>query len=224
MKNNGNDQTKFFALHHRSASNFYTRFARKKFRSYPSAKRGGLRRVSKFCLVTSVNPRCFKGSSLIETLIYAAILGMVAVFTTNSLLVIMKSHSSVKLSRDLNFSASTAMERMTNEIRMANSIDDAGSVFATSPGKLKLNTTDISGAPTTVEFFLSGAGVFIKEGLGSSESLTSSTTEITSLIFNNTTASTTSKAVKIGLVVKAKAGTIERLEKFYNTTILRGSY
>ncbi|MEK7142528.1 MAG: hypothetical protein AAB818_03010, partial [Patescibacteria group bacterium] len=59
------------------------------------------------------------GSSLIETLIYAAILGMVAVFTTNSLLVIMKSHSSVKLSRDLNFSASTAMERMTNEIRMA---------------------------------------------------------------------------------------------------------
>ena len=164
------------------------------------------------------------GSSLLETLIYAAILGMVAVFTTNSLLVIMKSHSSVKLSRDLNFSASTAMERMTNEIRMANSIDDAGSVFATSPGKLKLNTTDISGAPTTVEFFLSGAGVFVKEGLGSSESLTSSTTEITSLIFNNITASTTSKAVKIGLVVKAKAGTIERLEKFYNTTILRGSY
>ncbi|MEK7142131.1 MAG: hypothetical protein AAB818_00935, partial [Patescibacteria group bacterium] len=123
-----------------------------------------------------------------------------------------------------NFSASTAMERMTNEIRMANSVDDAGSVFATNPGKLKLNTADIFGAPTTLEFFLSGAGVFVKEGLGSSESLTSSTTEITSLIFNEITASTTSKAVKIDLVVKVKAGTIEKLEKFYNTAILRGSY
>ena len=164
------------------------------------------------------------GSSLIETLIYAAILGMVAVFTTNSLLVIMKSYSSVKLSRDLNFSASTAMERMTNEIRMANSVDDAGSFFGVSSGKLKLNTTDALGAPNTIEFFLSGTGVFVKEGLGFSESLTSSTTEVTSLIFNEITASTTSKAVKIGLVVKAKAGIIERLEKFYNTTILRGSY
>ena len=110
MNKNGSDQTKFFALH-------------------PSAKRGGLRRVSKFCLVTSVKPRCFKGSSLLETLIYSAILGMVAVFATGSILAMMRSYSSVKLSRDLNFSASVAMERMTNEIRLANGIDDAWKRF-----------------------------------------------------------------------------------------------
>ena len=66
------------------------------------------------------------------------------------------------------------MERMTNEIRMANSVDDAGSFFCVSSGKLKLNTTDALGAPNTIEFFLSGTGVFVKEGLGFSESLTSS--------------------------------------------------
>ena len=205
MKNNGSDQTKFFAL-------------------YPSAKRGGLRRVSKFCLVTSVKPRCFNGSSLLETLIYAAILGMVAVFATGSILAMMRSYSSVKMSRDLNFSASVAMERMTNEIRLANGIDDAGSVFTASPGKLKLNTTDDSGAPATIEFFLSGTGVFAKENSGAPEALTASATEITNLVFNKITSSTVSKAVKISLTAKAKGGRMEKTENFYNTAILRGSY
>ena len=69
-----------------------------------------------------------------ETLIYAAILGSVAVFATGSILAMMRSYSSVKMSRDLNFSSSVAMERMANEIRLANGIDDAGSIFAASPG------------------------------------------------------------------------------------------
>ena len=165
-----------------------------------------------------------KGSSLLETLIYAAILGLVAVFATGSILAMMKSYASVKLSRDLNFSASVATERMTNEIRLANGIDDAGSVFAASPGKLKLNTTDSLGAPATIEFFLSGTGIFVKEGAGASEALTASTTEITSLVFNKITSSTISKAVKISLTAKSKGGRMEKTEKFYNTTILRGSY
>ena len=164
------------------------------------------------------------GSSLLETLIYAAILGLVAVLTTSSILAMMKSYVSVKMSRDLNFSASVAMERMANEIRLANNIDDAGSIFSASPGKLKLNTEDGSGFATTIEFFLSGTGIFVKEGPGTSEALTASSTEITSLIFNKITSSTVSKAVKISLTAKAKGGRMEKTEKFYNTAILRGSY
>ena len=164
------------------------------------------------------------GSSLLETLIYAAILGLVAVLTTSSILAMMKSYVSVKMSRDLNFSASVAMERMANEIRLAGDIDDVGSIFAVSPGKLKLDTTDSSDSPVTIEFFLSGAGIFVQEGVGTPEALTASTTEITSLIFNKITASNTSKAVKINLTAKVKGGRMEKTEKFYNTAILRGSY
>ena len=159
-----------------------------------------------------------------ETLIYSAILGMVAVFATGSILAMMKSYSSVKLSRDLNFSSSVAMERMTNEIRLANNIDDAGSSFATSSGKLKLNTTDVSGVPATIEFFLSGSGIFVKEGADAPEALTASSTEITSLFFNKITSSAVSKAVKISLTAKAKGSRMEKTENFYNTAILRGSY
>lgn len=159
------------------------------------------------------------GSSLLETLIYAAILGLVVVFTTNSILAMMKSYSSVKLSRDINFSVSVAMERLANEIRLANDIDDAGSVFTANPGKLKLDMTG-----STIEFFLSGTGLFVKEGADAPEALTANTTEIISLVFNKITSSTVSKAVKISLTAKAKGGRMEKTEKFYNTVILRGSY
>lgn len=164
------------------------------------------------------------GSSLLETLIYAAILGLVSVFATGSILAMMKSYASVKMSRDLNSSASTAMERMANEIRLANSIDDAGSVFGASHGKLKLNTTDDLGVIVAIEFFLSGTGVFVKEGAGVPEALTASSTEIISLVFNKITSSTISKAVKIDLTARAKGSRMEKTEKFYNTAILRGSY
>ena len=166
-----------------------------------------------------------------ETLIYAAILGSVAVFATGSILAMMRSYSSVKMSRDLNFSSSVAMERMANEIRLANGIDDAGSIFAASPGKLKLNTTDSLGASATIEFFLSGlpageagTGIFVKEGTGAPEALTAISTEITSLVFNKITSSAVSKAVKISLTAKAKGSRTEKTENFYNTVILRGSY
>jgi hypothetical protein len=188
----------------------------------PESARVGLRRFSKFDFRSFTN----NGSSLLETLIYAAILGLVAVFTTGSILAMMRSYTSVKMSRDLNLSASVAMERMTNEIRLANGIDDSGSVFGASHGKLKLYTIDSSGAPATIEFSLplNGTGVFAKESGGVSEALTSSTTEVTNLVFNEITSSTISKAVKISLTVKAKNGRMEKTENFYNTAILRGSY
>lgn len=203
---------------------FHKKHQKPNFGKSPSptlADSGGRPRLRFSKFVSDVSSH---GSSLLETLIYAAILGMVAVFATGSILAMMKSYASVKMSRDLNFSASVAMERMANEIRLASGIDDAGSAFATTFGKLKLYTTDGAGASVTIEFFLSGAGIFVKEGAGASEALTASSTEITSLIFNKITSSTVSKAVKISLTAKAKGSRIEKTENFYNTAILRGSY
>lgn len=170
------------------------------------------------------NSLAFRGSSLLETLIYAAILGLVAVLTTGSILAMMKSYSSIKLSRDMNLSASVAMNRISNEIRLSNNLDDAGSLYATSSGKLKLNTVDDSGLPITLEFFLADSSVYLKEGSGSAEALTSSSTEATALVFNKIFAASTSVAVKIKLTTKIKNGTMEKTENFYDTAILRGSY
>jgi len=165
-----------------------------------------------------------KGESLIETLIYASILTIMAIAVTQSLLMMMKSYGNIKLHRSMNISVSDAMERITREIRLADSVDIAGSALGTSPGKIKVNTVDDLGSATTKEFFLSGTGVYAKEGASTPEALTSSSTEITSLIFRRITAGEVSESVKINLTARVKVGNLEKTENFYNTAIMRGSY
>lgn len=161
---------------------------------------------------------------MLETLIYATILTIVAILVTNSILAMARAYGNIKLARTINFSAAPSMERMTREIRTANSIDDAGSILGVSPGKLKLNTLDNLGASTTVEFSMVGSAVYIKEGISSAETLTASSTSVIGMVFNKIAASSTSKAIKIKLTVKAVNGNMEKTENFYNTAILRGSY
>lgn len=165
-----------------------------------------------------------KGTTLIEAVIYSAILAIVVIAVTDSLLVMMRSYASVKISRSINMAAQVALERMAREIRNADSVDDAGSIFATSTGKIKLNTEDADGAPATVEFSVSSSTVFVKEGASAPEPLTGSSVEIGDLIFNKISASSTSSGVKIKMGVTAKKKDIVRTENFYDTIILRGSY
>ena len=165
-----------------------------------------------------------KGSTLIEAIIYAAILALVAVMATDSLLIMMKSYASIKITRAINLSAQTGMERMAREIRNANSVDDANSIFAVSPGRLRLNTVDLSGASTTIEFTVGSSTVFIKEGAAVAEALTPSSVQINNLTFNKITASNTSVAIKIKMGVTGVKKDITKLDNFYDTVILRGSY
>ena len=158
-----------------------------------------------------------------EMIIYAAIFSAVSLLVVQSLLIITRSFGMIGLTRDINISASTAMERIVREIRFANGIDVANSTFDASPGRLKLNTVDALGAPTTIEFFVNDAVLMIKEGTSAAMPLTSSSTEITTLIFNNITNSSISKAVKITFDIFKSKGSLQKSEKFYNTVILRGS-
>ena len=109
MKRNGSDQAKFFALH-------------------PSAKPVGSDASQNFAWSLPLMLIAFGNFNLCGDF------GIGCGFATGSILAMMKSYSSVKMSRDLNFSASVAIERMANEIRLVSDIDDAGSIFSASPG------------------------------------------------------------------------------------------
>jgi hypothetical protein len=117
------------------------------------------------------------------------------------------------------------MERMVNEIRYATSTNISNSTFGASPGKLVLNTNNRStGVPTTLEFSLSGSKLRVKEGASAYEDLTSSSIEITSLVFRRIVSTTTQEAVKIEMTMKAKNGNFEKISNFYDTIILRKGY
>lgn len=168
--------------------------------------------------------RKFKsGSSLLETLIYAAIFAVVVILVVNSLLAMSKSYGSIRAAQSVNFSASAAMERMVREIRFAESIDDAGSVFGSSPGRLKLNTGEI-GLPAMIQFFADNGAAAVVEEVSTPEYLTSSSTELVFLRFDKISVSTSSQAVRIRMTLRSLGGKIQRTENFYNTATLRGSY
>lgn len=155
------------------------------------------------------------GFSLIEMVIYIAIAAGILTASVNSASSLMKSFNSARITSKINNSAEAAMERMTREIRTAYGINSS-SVFGSSPGRLKLDTYNTSGATTTMDFYLNGGILTVAEGGGAGNPLTLGGVSVSNLVFYQITNATTSKAVKIETMIQGK--------KFYDTAVLRGSY
>jgi Tfp pilus assembly protein FimT len=155
------------------------------------------------------------GFTLIEMLIYISIAAGILVASVNSISSLMKSFNSARVTSKINNSAEAGMERMTREIRTAYSINPA-SVFDSSPGRLKLNTYDSSGATTTIDFYLDNGVLKVIEGTGTGNPLTLNGVSVSNLIFYQIANATTSKAIKVEATINGK--------NFYDTAILRNSY
>lgn len=160
-----------------------------------------------------------KGISLIETLIYMAITTMVLIFVVNMMMFTSKTFNGFKTSRDIKNSATISINRMINEIRKANNVDQTLSLFNNPNGKLAINMAN--GDKTT--FFLD-SGILKIENNGVIEgSLSLADTFISNLVFkmiNNEKG----QAVKIEMNIKDKENGFTKSENFYMTTVLSGSY
>ncbi|KKR53612.1 MAG: hypothetical protein UT90_C0006G0024 [Parcubacteria group bacterium GW2011_GWA1_40_21] len=169
-------------------------------------------------------PKYFqKGFSLAEMIIYAAILSILTIVTINSTFSIVRSFAEFRTARDLNSSAASLLERMTREIRAANGIDLIQSALGANPGRLTLLTKDVSGADTTVEFYVENSKLKIREGGAAMGSLVSSSTAVTSFIVRSLS-NPNSGAIKTELGLTATRGGVSKSGNFYSTILLRGSY
>ena len=171
----------------------------------------------------SYSPRCRRGFTVIETVIYTAVLAIVAGIVVEILVGMTRASARVQLARRINHSAEISLERLTREIRNAQSVNTSNSVFNTHPGRLFLNTLDSSGTPTTMDFTLSSNTLRITEGGSSVSDLTPKRIEVTGLVFRpfNTVVS---QGVKVELELSALQGTATRTEMFYTSAVLRRSY
>ncbi|MDE2217995.1 MAG: hypothetical protein KGJ58_00880 [Patescibacteria group bacterium] len=158
-----------------------------------------------------------------EMIIYAAILAVLTIVTVNATFSSIKSFAEFRVDRDLNSSAASLMERMTREIRAAHSIDLTQSSLGVNPGRLTLLTKDLSGADTTVEFYVENGTLKIKEGGATMGALTSSSTAVTNFIVRSLS-NPKSSAVKSELRLTAARGGISKSGNFYTTIVLRGGY
>jgi len=163
------------------------------------------------------------GFTLVEMIVYAAILGIIAVLSINSMLAMTRAFTDLRVSRDLNSSATALFERLTRDIRGAYDIDVTQSTFGAHPGQLMLNTKDASGADTTIQFYVTGSSVNIREGGVDQGSIMTTGTTVSSFVVRQLT-STNTKAVKVEATISATRGNITKTRNFYTTVVLRGTY
>jgi len=169
-----------------------------------------------------------KGFTLVEMIIYIAFFAMLSVLAINATIMVMKSFYTLRINQSISQSATTALERMSREIRNAYSIDMVNSTFGTNPGRLTLLTKDDLGALTTIEFYTTaGNQINMKVGGVEQGSLMTKTVLATNLVFrsmyNGTATSTNSKAVKIEMTLADNRAGISKTVKYYDTIVLRGS-
>jgi len=161
--------------------------------------------------------------TLIEILAYTFVLTLLITTVAYTLIAVNNSYRTLKSSAGLESVAEETLERMTRDIRSATSIDTVYSSFDTSPGQLTLNTLDDAGDATTVQFFLEGQTLRVKEGGVDVGPLSAVNVRITNLVFRRIT-TPQSQAVKIEVTAESGQDKSRASASFYSTIVLRGSY
>jgi type II secretory pathway pseudopilin PulG len=163
------------------------------------------------------------GFTLIEMVIYSALLAMISILTINAVLAMSRAADSFRGSRNIGLAADSGIERMVRDLRSATLINDAGSTFGANPGVLNMDIVDPdTSASSTVQFYLSGTALVRRLG-GAVQILTASTTEVTSLVFRKLTTAK-SQAIRMEMTLRSGRGVSQKTENFYDTVVLRGSY
>jgi type II secretory pathway pseudopilin PulG len=164
-----------------------------------------------------------KGFSIVEMIVYIAILAFVTLGIINTLLLAGKSWVALESNRILNVSAQSTFEVITREIRNALSIDVAQSTFTSTSSVLMLNTQDLTGNAVAVKFFVQNGAIKIQRGTASAYPLTLSAASSTSFTMYRIT-TPQSEGVKIDMTIQSGIRNVYREQNFSTTVMLRGGY
>ncbi len=163
-----------------------------------------------------------KAFTLIEIIVYIAILGALIVVAVNTILTIHSSLGAIRLTRLYSSTEALAMERTIRVIRDAQSVDVAASTFDVSPGVLSLVGSEDPAVTRLLS--LSGGALQLKDGAAPDQALTPPGVVVTSLIFRHITGGSVSEAVKVEMTLSASSGRATTTQKVYGTAVLRNSY
>ncbi len=163
------------------------------------------------------------GFSLVEILVYVFILSLVLAVVTSSLFSVAKSYRVLRSVASIDTTAQVALDMMAREIRNSIAISDTDSIFNSSPGKISLITTNDTGSPMVMEFYLDSETIFVEEESVLVGPLSASSARVSGLVFRKIITDE-SHAIKIEMTVESGQGESFRTKKFYSTAVLRGTY
>lgn len=161
------------------------------------------------------------GFTLIELVVYVAILGALAAIAANTLIIAGASLAEIRAERALNAATAVAMERAVRLVRGAEAIDEALSTLGSSPGALALLGPETP--PAVSRFAVNSEALLLTVG-NQTATLTPPGVAVTELVFRRMAAGTTSEAVRIELTLAASSGRATSTLRSYATVVLRNSY
>ncbi|MEK7535475.1 MAG: type II secretion system protein [Patescibacteria group bacterium] len=163
-----------------------------------------------------------KGFTLIELVVYTAIVAVIFALVLTGMIGLYRSSRVARLSRTVNISAVTALERISREVRDAGTVMTASSTLNTNPGVLTIETDNASTTGGAYTFSVSSGRVQIADNT-STQFLTSSDVNVSELTFWLAT-STNGEAVRVKIIAAPVASSTLPARTFYSTTVLRESY
>ncbi|MBA3550753.1 prepilin-type N-terminal cleavage/methylation domain-containing protein [Patescibacteria group bacterium] len=155
-----------------------------------------------------------KGVSLIEMLVYVALITVIFLLIVNTVLSFTGSYRQLAANRELEHTAINVFERISRDIRNSASV-------ATSTNSLTLVQTSNS-VSTTTRFYLDGTTVKVDINGTYYGPLSVTRGPVTNLTFTIAT-STGPDAVKIDMTAQGISGTVIRTKTFHTTIIAKES-
>ena len=161
-----------------------------------------------------------KGFSLIEMLIYVTLLSLLMGVIASTMFSITRSYKEASYSRVLESTGLHVMDRLTREIKNADSVDLVSSTFSSNPSRILLNGTDTTGVAYTTEFFVENSVLKIKENGVLSGQITPDGVDVDSFVLRYIDTDT-ADGIKIELRLETGTSTDTNVENFYSTASLR---
>lgn len=133
-----------------------------------------------------IRKKFIKGFSLVEVLVYVAILGMVISITVGFFSDLMQTYSKTNAKSDVTSNISSVMKIISDEIKYANGIYTPTTVLNSNTGQLSLATTfnaPVGHSSTFIDYYLDNGVIYEKREGVSATPLTSNRVFITALKF-----------------------------------------
>ncbi|OGH58928.1 MAG: hypothetical protein A2725_04240 [Candidatus Magasanikbacteria bacterium RIFCSPHIGHO2_01_FULL_33_34] len=128
-----------------------------------------------------------KGFTLIEMLIYVAIIGGVVFTFVSFAISVVNSRNKTYTVSEVQANTRTALNVMTQKIRSSEAINTSTSIFGVDPGYLSLSMSSSTLNPTIISLDQDNGVLQIKEGVSASSTITIDKLNITNLQFTNLT-------------------------------------
>lgn len=165
--------------------------------------------------------------TLIEILVYVALLGMIAVFVSNSLIQLSDVYQRARADREVISNARLVLEAVNKSVAQAQEIYTPTSRFNTNLGQLSLATAigaDANHASAYADFYVDNGRFFTRqEGQGEAP-ISASSVKVDQFLLERVSMGVGRDAVKITLVVSSSRGKFSSSTTLNSTTVVKGNY